>query len=199
MSNAGHARLSAGDMRHRLKSLVVDLAWSPPGADVGGEGISMFGAEGCDQRFVEEPPTFTPSVRHAMGGASTRDHLISLLQKERPVGYNVQHDAVSVFRDDDPAGLTAFLDCFQVDRHVVAQRMRHALGQYLGDRAGELEKEGDPDPVLRALRESLLIAELCWALGLESSGAVSSVPVVVAAVEACATIGGMLLVVSPDM
>jgi hypothetical protein len=193
------APLSPGDLSMRLRALADDLAWSPPGGGVGGAGIRLFGPRGPDQRFVETPPSFTPGVREAMAGASAREHVIRLLGEERPVGYNIQHDAVSVLGEERHARLREFLACFGgLGRHEMAQGMRQALGEDLLERAGDLQKSGSDDPVLRALRESLLLAELCWALGLDSAQAASSVPVVVAAVEACAAIAGTLIELSPE-
>lgn len=196
MSGAADAPLSAEVLSDRLRTLVEDLSWNPPGTTLSGRGIRMFGPRGPDQKFVETPPSFTPAVRTAMDGAPTRAYLIRLLRAKRPVGYNFQHDAVSVLGDARHEALTDFLDCFKgLGRHDMAQRMRQALGQDLLERARDLEESGSSDPALRALRESLLLAELCWALGLDSAAA-SSVPVVVAAVEACAAIAGTLLELS---
>lgn len=196
MRGAGDAGGSAAWLADRLEWLEHHLAWYPPGAKVGGEGIPLFGAAGRDQRFVGQPPSFTQEVRDAMGNASSRDHLLFLLGSERPVGYNAEHDAVSVLNEARQADLASFLECFgDLERHEIAERIRRSLGQDLRQRAQELG--AGSDAVLRALRESFLLAELCWALGLDAARGASSMPVVVAAVEACATIGGTLLELSP--
>lgn len=162
----------------------------------------MFGPDSVHQRFVDVPPQFTPNVKRQMASAPSRDHLIALLGKQRPVGYDIQHDAVPMLGDRANGPLAEFLDCFHEERSVIATRIRRALGADLRGRTRELDAVSDDDvrftEQLKELRDSFLLAELCWALGLESARGASSGPVVVAAVEACATIGGTLLELSPD-
>jgi hypothetical protein len=187
----------------RLRSVAEFLRWSP--LDVAARRVRMFSPPGPHQRLVEIRPSFTPKVEAHMDEVARvpRDYLDHLLRDVRPIGYDFKHDAVSLLATDSNARLSDLLDCYAPDRHSIARGIRQALPEHLEDRARELEElekasASGTDPALRALRESFRLAELSWALGLESAGASRSIPVVVAAIEACSTIGGALLELTPE-
>ena len=188
------------DRMARLEAVARVIAWNPPDAGLSDASMRMFASGGPHQRLAEMPPSFTPRVLEHMAGSAPREHLLQLLSDARPIGYNIEHDAVSLLSTDPHVKLAEFLDCYSDDRHLIARRMRQALGRDLVERATELASGGQTgsDPMLRALRESFRLAELCWALGLESAGASSGVPVVIAAVEACSVIGGAILELTPE-
>ncbi len=197
MSGSGVPRHGNVDGMERLGSVAEFLRWSP--LDVSSNHVRMFSSDNDHQQFVEIRPSFTPQVRAHMEDVERipRAYLDHLLCEARPIGYDFKHDAVSLLATESNAQLLDFLDCYARDRHLIARWIRQALPVHLERRARELAESPGSDPVLRALRESFRLAELSWALGLESAGSAGSVPVVVAAVEACSTIGGAILELIP--
>ncbi len=183
----------------RLEAVAQVIAWNPPDSGPSDANMRMFTSDGPHQRLAEIPHSFTPRVVANMAGSKPREHLLQLLRDARPIGHNIEHDAVSLLSTEPHVKLAEFLDCYSRDRHLLARRMRQTLSRDLVERATELARHGQnaSDPTLRALRESFRLAELCWALGLESAGTSSGVPVVIAAMEACSVIGGAILELTP--
>jgi hypothetical protein len=146
-----------------------------------------------DNRFVEIKPNWEHPYPGHLRGLRPREHLVELLHERRPIGLDAEHDAVHLLDEPNGAHLRAFLNNYRkVDRHTVAVRIRQTLARDLESRVASQAQAADAGDVGRALHESFLLAEFGWALSLAGSGTTRS-PVVVASVEACASIGGTIL------
>jgi len=164
--------------------------WSPLGAPLHDDGILLFDGP----RILERPLRAHAEAKLVLRlqNVDARTLLTRLLREQRPLVADIGHGSIA----DLSPELEKLLDAFGLPTNPeTATRLIRALPHFvrraLADPPDEVLGERRAE-TLAVLRDAFLVAELAWAIGSAASSSQDR-DVVAAAIEAAASIAGVLL------